>query len=308
MPCTLNVLTTRKGHVDAVAPVSETSVVYYDETDVYDSALVEKSTGVTYITQLIYDTKINKYYVYYRYGETDYKLDSPHETVESAKEAFQVTYKEKFGLEWTTRETTVSENYTYEAKTYETYEEIEYVEEVVEEEQAQVIIKQEKEIVVSEDVTVREETVTTTTEEEITLEHTTETKEVVIEEVTQQETVVTEVVVETGKTQPAVSRGSSWFKKAIAIGAVVTAVGVGADVAGAVVAGSAAKHGAEHIASVAHQVASGAGSATSGALEKVDGVWKRTVQILTTRKAHVDTVAPIAETSYVYYDDEVYDS
>ncbi|KAG0312412.1 hypothetical protein BG000_006238, partial [Podila horticola] len=304
---TVQVLTTRKAHVDAVAPIAETSYVYYDD-DVYDSVLVEKSTGITYITQLLYDTKVQKYYVYYRWGETDYKLDGPHDTIEVAKEAFQVSYKEKFGLEWSTRETTVSEQWTYETKTYETYEEVEYVEEIVEEEQAQIIIKQDKEIVVSEDVTVREETVTTTTEEEVTLEHTTETKEVVIEEETQQETVVTEVVVETGATKPAVSKGSSWFKKAVtgvaAVGAGVAAVGVGAVAvtAGAVVAGGAA------VAHGAHHVASGAGHAASGALEKVDGVWKRTVQVLTTRKAHVDKVAPIAETSYVYYDDEVYDS
>ncbi|KAG0333710.1 hypothetical protein BG005_005070, partial [Podila minutissima] len=197
-------------------------------------------------------------------------------TVESAKEAFQITYKEKFGLEWTTRETTVSEYYTYEVKTYETYEEIEYIEEIVEEEEAQIIIAREK---------------------------------VLVEEQQKETTKETVIVHEDVKAiKPAVSQGSSWFKKAIAIGAGVTAVGVGAVVAGAVVAGSAAKHGAEHIASGAHQVASGAGSATSGALEKVDGVWKRTVQVLTTRKAHVDKVAPIAETSCVYYDDEVYDS
>ncbi|KAF9301084.1 hypothetical protein BG003_002947, partial [Podila horticola] len=173
---TVQVLTTRKAHVDAVAPIAETSYVYYDD-EVYDSVLVEKSTGITYITQLLYDTKVQKYYVYYRWGETDYKLDGPHDTIEVAKEAFQVTYKEKFGLEWTTRETTVSECYTYEVQTYETFEETEYIEEVIEEEEAQIIIKQEKEIIVSEDVTVHEETTTTTTTEEVVLEHTTETTE-----------------------------------------------------------------------------------------------------------------------------------
>ncbi|KAG0009059.1 hypothetical protein BGZ81_003746, partial [Podila clonocystis] len=273
---TVEVVNTRKARVDEVAPVSKASVVYYDETDIYDSVLIEKSTGITYITQLIFDTKVNKYYVYYRWGETDYKLDGPHETVESAKSAFQLTYKEKFGLEWTTRETTVSEYYTYEVKTYETYEEIEEIEEIVEEEEAQVIIARENVLVEEQQKATTKETV------------------IVHEEVK--------------AVKPAVSQGSSWFKKAIAIGAGVTAVGVGAVVAGAVVAGSAAKHGAEHIATGAHHVASGAGSAASGALEKVDGVWKRTVQVLTTRKAHVDAVAPIAKTSYVYYDDEVYDS
>ncbi|KAG0034833.1 hypothetical protein BGZ81_002926, partial [Podila clonocystis] len=129
---TVQVLTTRKAHVDKVAPIAETSYVYYDD-EVYDSVLTEKSTGVTYVTQLLYDTKISKYYVYVRWGEADYKLDGPHETIESAKSAFQVTYKERFGLEWETRETTVSEQWTYEVKIYETFEEVEYVEEVVEE-------------------------------------------------------------------------------------------------------------------------------------------------------------------------------
>ncbi|KAF8956395.1 hypothetical protein BGZ52_000147, partial [Haplosporangium bisporale] len=155
-----------------------------------------------------------KYYVYVRWGETDYKLDGPHDTIESAKSAFQVTYKERFGLEWETRETTVSEQWTYEVKTYETYEEIEYVEEVVEEEEAQIIIKQEKEIVVSEDVVVSEETTTTTTTEEVSVEHVTETTEVVVEEEDHKEK-VTEIVIETGKTtETAAPKSSSWFKKA----------------------------------------------------------------------------------------------
>ncbi|KAG0029631.1 hypothetical protein BGZ81_003558, partial [Podila clonocystis] len=125
---TVQVLTTRKAHVDAVAPIAKTSYVYYDE-EVYDSVLVEKSTGVTYVTQLLFDTETHAYYVYVRWGETDYKLDGPHDTIEAAKSAFQISYKERFGLEWETRETTVSEQWTYETKTYETYEEIEYVEE-----------------------------------------------------------------------------------------------------------------------------------------------------------------------------------
>ncbi|KAG0008433.1 hypothetical protein BGZ82_004682, partial [Podila clonocystis] len=266
-----------------------------------------KHTGVTYVTQLLFDTETHAFYVYVRWGETDYKLGGPHETIESAKSAFQISYKEHFGLEWETRETTVSEQWAYEIKIYETYEEIEHVEEVVEEAEADIIIKREKETTVSEDVTVHEETTTTTTNEEVILEHTTETTEVIVEEETQKEN-VTEVVVETDVAKPAVSKGSSWFKKAVggvaAVDAGAAAIGVGAAVAGA----GAVKSGAHHVSSGVHQVAPGAGSAASGALEKVDGVWRRTVLVLTTRKAHVDKVAPIAETSYVYYDDEVYDS
>jgi hypothetical protein len=104
---TVQVLTTRKAHVDAVAPIAKTSYVYYDD-EVYDAVLVEKSTGVTYVTQLLFDSATSKYYVYIRWGETDYKLDGPHETVESAKAAFQVTYRENFGVQWEERETTVS--------------------------------------------------------------------------------------------------------------------------------------------------------------------------------------------------------
>ena len=104
---TVQVLTTRKAHVDAVAPIAKTSYVYYDE-EVYDAVLVEKTTGVTYVTQLLFDSSVNKYYVYIRWGETDYKLDGPHETVESAKAAFQLTYHEQFGVQWEERETTFS--------------------------------------------------------------------------------------------------------------------------------------------------------------------------------------------------------
>ncbi|KAF9307936.1 hypothetical protein BG003_011837, partial [Podila horticola] len=304
---TVQVLTTRKAHVDAIAPIAETSYVYYDD-EVYDSVLTEKSTGVTYITQLLYDTKVKAYYVYVRWGETDYKLDGPHETIESAKSAFQVTYKERFGLEWETRETTVSEQWAYEVKSYETYEEIEYVEEVVEETEAQLIIKKEHKVVMSEDVTVHEETTTTTTTEEVTLEHT--VKEVAVVEETEKEDVQEVIIVqETGVVEkPAAPKGISWFKKVIGAGAAAGVVGAGTVVAGAVIAGGAVKSGTEHVTSGAVHVASGVGSAALGSLEKVDGVWKRTVQVLTTRKAHVDAIAPIAKTSYVYYDDEVYDS
>ncbi|KAF9410646.1 hypothetical protein BGZ94_001583, partial [Podila epigama] len=302
---TVQVLTTRKAHVDKVAPIAKTSYVYYDD-EVYDAVLTEKSTGITYVTQLLFDSATHKYFVYIRWGEKDYKLDGPHETIESAKDAFQLTYKEKFGVEWSVRETTVSEHWTYEVKTYETFETVEEIEEIVEEAEAEVIIKKEQQLVI-EDVEVKTETVTTVTEEEVVLEHTTEKTEVVVETETEKET-IKEIVVESGSTKPAVSKGSSWFRKAVggvAAGvAVVGAAGVGAVVAGA----GAVKDGAHHVASGAHKVASGAGSAAAGALHQVDGVWKRTVQVLTTRKAKVDEVAPIAKTSYVYYDDEVYDS
>ncbi|KAF9997815.1 hypothetical protein BGZ80_006920, partial [Entomortierella chlamydospora] len=80
-------------------------------------------------------------------------------------------------------------------------------------------------------------------------------------------------------------------------------------------AGSAARSAARGVGHVAGAVAIGTGAVVigdgllaAGALHKVDGVWKRTVQVLTTRKANVDEVCPIAKTSHVYYDDDVYDA
>ena len=104
---TVQVLTTRKAHVDKVCPIAKTSYVYYDD-EVYDAVLTEKSTGVTYVTQLLYNTTESAYYVYVRWGESDYMLDGPHNTIETAKSAFQVTYHDKFGVQWTERETTVN--------------------------------------------------------------------------------------------------------------------------------------------------------------------------------------------------------
>jgi hypothetical protein len=40
-------------------------------------------------------------------------LDGPHETIESAKAAFQITYREQFGVQWEERETTVSGKLLY---------------------------------------------------------------------------------------------------------------------------------------------------------------------------------------------------
>ncbi|KAF9170529.1 hypothetical protein BGX20_008864, partial [Mortierella sp. AD010] len=208
---TVQVLTTRKANVDEICPIAKTSHVYYDD-DVYDAVLTERDTGVTCVTQLIYDTEAKAYYDYYRYGETDYELDGPHKTVEAAKDAFQLTYKDKFDVEWTERETAVSDKWTYETKAYETFEEVEEVEEVIDETKALEIVSLQERTIEEEPTTVTE-TTTTTTEEVV---------------------VVAEAV-------------------AIGAGAVVT----------------------------------GGGLLAAGTLHKVDGVWKRTIQVLTTRKANV---------------------
>ncbi|KAF9971049.1 hypothetical protein BGZ75_002037, partial [Mortierella antarctica] len=268
------------------------------------------------------------YYVYYRWGETEYSLDGPHETVESAKKALQVSYKDKFDVEWKEREIATNDRWTYEVKTYETFEEVEEIEEVVEETEAAVIIAREKEIVV-DDHSVQIDTLTTEIKKGTVVQQTQQTVVVVDQQVKSKETVtatpekegviveatnedivesvavselapeqktVKEVVItrEIGIAKPAVPEKSSWFRRALS-GAEAAALGAGALVvgAGAVAAGVAA--GAAH----------GAGHAASGALHKVDGVWKRTVQVLTTRKAKVDHVCPLSKTAYVYYDDEV---
>jgi len=104
---TVSVVTTRKAHVDEKCPIAKTSFVYYDE-DVYDVELIEASTGTKYISQLLYDGETEVYYVYYRYGETDSKLDGPHETIEEAKVIFKDNFKKGTKMEWMERETAVS--------------------------------------------------------------------------------------------------------------------------------------------------------------------------------------------------------
>ncbi|KAF9117984.1 hypothetical protein BG015_006780, partial [Linnemannia schmuckeri] len=166
--------------------------------------------------------------------------------------------------------------YTYEFKTYETFETIEEIEEIVEETEAVTIIAREQDVVTEGKIITEGATSTTVIkDEDVIVEHvhTAVLVDNKKEEETLKKVIITKV---TGvATQPAVPKGTSWFRR----------VANGADAA-----------------------AAGAGNAASGALTKVDGVWKRTVQVLTTRKAHVDSVAPIAKTSYVYYDDEVYDA
>ncbi|KAF9342107.1 hypothetical protein BGX26_008341, partial [Mortierella sp. AD094] len=252
-------------------------------------------------------------------------LDGPHQTIEAAKDAFQLTYKEKFDVEWTERETAVSDRWTYEVKTYETFEETESVEEVVDEtEVATIITKEEQAVVDDVQVDTQIVTTTTTTQEEVVLEHVTKT---VVNDDIETEGVKEITITETGKvSEPAVPKGSSWFRKVIstteaaargaadAVGDAAGAVGSAASgAAGAVVHGAeSAARGVGHVAGAVvigtGVVAVGAGLAAAGALHKVDGIWKRTVQVLTTRKAHVDKVCPIAKTAYVYYDEDVYDA
>ncbi|KAI1316330.1 hypothetical protein EDD11_010109 [Mortierella claussenii] len=266
---TVKVINARKGYVDDVCPRAKHSFVYYDD-EVYDSVITDKSTGTTYVTQLIYDIETRSYYVYYRWNETDYKLEGPHDNVDSAKQAFKINYKEKFDIEWAERETSISDRYTYQVKTYETIEEVEEVEEIIDAEEAETIIARGEVGVIVDDAIRTDTSIKTSANKETAADEQTITAEVVVDKTKQEEDIKETIVVkETGVVaEPAVSKETSWLRR----------------------------------------LASGAGAAAAGALTQADGVWKRTVQVLTTQKAHVDPVNPLAKTSYVYYDDEVYDS
>ncbi|KAG0026063.1 hypothetical protein BGZ83_005511, partial [Gryganskiella cystojenkinii] len=122
--------------------------------------------------------------------------------------------------------------WSYEVKTYETFEEIEEVEEVVDQSEVSTIVTRDEKAVLDESViggstTTTTYTTTTTQEGETVVEHVKE--ESVI---TEGEEIIKEVVTthETGVVaQPAVSKGSSWFRR-LATG---VAVGAGAVASGA---------------------------------------------------------------------------
>ncbi|KAF9929140.1 hypothetical protein BGZ65_005935, partial [Modicella reniformis] len=114
--CKQKVVNTRKTPVDQAFPNAEKSIVYFDvdeSEEVYEAILVDKATNVKHVTQLIFDTEDQAYYVYYRYGETNYTIDGPHDTLESAKIAFQDNYKETFEVEWKERKTAPSDKWAY---------------------------------------------------------------------------------------------------------------------------------------------------------------------------------------------------
>ncbi|KAG0012095.1 hypothetical protein BGZ80_000209, partial [Entomortierella chlamydospora] len=103
---------------------------------------------------------------------TDYQLFGPHETIEAAKDTFQLIYKERFNVEWTDRETAVYDRYTYRTKTYEIFEEVEEIEEIVNETEAAAIIAREPCVT---NTTAQTETTTTTIDEEVILQDVTKT-------------------------------------------------------------------------------------------------------------------------------------
>ncbi|KAF9929156.1 hypothetical protein BGZ65_005926 [Modicella reniformis] len=291
---TAQVLTTRKAHVDEKAPIAKTAYVYYDD-HVYDSVLIDKETGHKHVTQLLYDSDKKVYYVYYRWSETEYSLGEPYETVEEAKKAYLITYKDKFDIDWNERETVASKKWTVETKEYVEFETVEEVEEVLDEADVLEIIKREQ---------VKSKSKTTTIEKDD------DKKKVVI---------AVEGIKEKGVvSEPAATKGTSWFRRlTLSTGAAIGAAAQGAKSAahgvGTVAKGAAAIGVGAVVVGVgaAAGIASGSAHLASGALEKVDGVWKRTVGVLTTHKAHVDDKVPIAKTAVVYFeegDDNVYDA
>ncbi|KAG0199433.1 hypothetical protein BGX31_004293, partial [Mortierella sp. GBA43] len=259
---TVNVLTTHKAKVDEKCPIAKHSVVYYDE-DVYDSVLVSKETGVTHINQLLYNSQENKYYVYIRWTETDYKLDGPYTTVEEAKSAFHVVYKDWYGIQWSERETVVSEKWTVQEKIYETYEEEEIIEEIVEEEEAKRIIATET---IVGDTKVTETIVEKKVDKEVLLEKDTH---VVIKDEHKDQVVIIEEKEEAVVIKPAVPEKSSWFRRAVTgVGAAAHKVGTAVGDAAESV-GDGVKKVAVGTAVVGGVVVVGAGLAAAGAVKKV---------------------------------------
>ncbi|KAG0025720.1 hypothetical protein BGZ83_005551, partial [Gryganskiella cystojenkinii] len=129
---------------------------------------------------------------------------------------------------WTERETTVSDRWTYEVKTYETFEEIEEVEEVVDESEiTSQVVRTEKAVEGEKKIEV--ETSTTSTVEQISVDHVTKAETIVVEK-QQPEIKETVIIKESAVAKPAVSKGSSWFRRlatGVAAGAGVVAVGAG---------------------------------------------------------------------------------
>ncbi|KAG0311074.1 hypothetical protein BG000_006793, partial [Podila horticola] len=101
---TTKVVSASKSLVDTRVPNADQVTIYYDE-DIYHTVLEEKSTGVMYVNQLLYNYVTKTYYVYLRSGETEYILDGPYETVETAKDQFVAKYSTTFGFSWEERKT-----------------------------------------------------------------------------------------------------------------------------------------------------------------------------------------------------------
>ncbi|KAF9397497.1 hypothetical protein BGX21_008801 [Mortierella sp. AD011] len=112
-----SVATIDRPSVDELCPLRKTSQVYCDG-DIYSAVLTDILRNVTCVIQLLYCNEARAYYIYYRYGESDCHLDGILMDSASAKLAFNVTYKDIFGVEWSERETAYSEHWKYEATSF----------------------------------------------------------------------------------------------------------------------------------------------------------------------------------------------
>lgn len=82
-----------------VCPLADQVQVYWDQQS-YHTALIQLSTGVIYVSQMLYNYVTKTYYVYLRCGESEYTLDEPFDTLEQAKLIFTTKYQEALGVTW----------------------------------------------------------------------------------------------------------------------------------------------------------------------------------------------------------------
>ncbi|KAG0196973.1 hypothetical protein BGX28_009522, partial [Mortierella sp. GBA30] len=231
---TTRTTTTSSNLVDHICPIADQVSVYHDHSELYHTAMTQRSTGNDYITQLLYNHVTKTYYVYLRWGETQYSLEGPYDTIEVAKTNFKDKYNQTFGITWEERKTTTSTQWAIVQQTLGIEEEYtEYVSEDEDEETKFITHVATDSKIVDEDKIVVSRDVRTHVKDEATKEITTTNER-------------TNAVLTVEK--PAIIKETSWFRR----------------------------------------LATGAGVAAVGALTKIDGVWKRTVQVVTTRKAHVD--------------------
>lgn len=101
---------TPKPMVDAVCPIADQVSVFKDN-EIYTTTLTQRSTGVIYVTQLLYNYVTKTYYVYLRWGDNEHTLDGPYETVDIAKEHYRKQYSETFGITWEERNVTTNSKY-----------------------------------------------------------------------------------------------------------------------------------------------------------------------------------------------------
>ncbi|KAF9342182.1 hypothetical protein BGX34_008624, partial [Mortierella sp. NVP85] len=89
--------------IDTVNPIAKQLTIYQD-SETYQTILTQKSTGIMYITQLLYNVETKTYYVYLRWGDSDYILDGPYDSVDVAKEQYKTKFIQTFGVSWEERQ------------------------------------------------------------------------------------------------------------------------------------------------------------------------------------------------------------